>query len=824
MPLPVDENLPTSFPKPDYLTFQNFKRGVITLINESRLPKNALKELKNLFLAEDGQPSYRPGIDWFGVSPLTTTATTVNAPTAASGTNWTNPTNVFSSNDSRAVFATTTQNDLKITGFGFTIPTNATILGVTVTVEGNGTDATAANRSVELGLTKDGTTLSGTRAASQQLNQTTDTTLTFGSSSSMFSTTLTAAEINATTFGVLLRAANTNAGARNIDAVTVSVAYTYNYPIDGFDYFDFGGVVHLVCVSGGRVHRSIDDGATWTQCTAATLTVGTWTNMNQNGNFLYLTNGVDNIVRYDGSTTLQVYTALTTPAAPTAVTTPAGPFTVYTYYYKISAVNAVGFSAASTKVTVTHDTPRSAWDKTTNYATLTFPAYQATQTRYDIYFSEDDLTYYYLDSQSTPNLSYKDDGSAVVVPSTLAPTGNTTQGPKVEELTNVGVRQYGVRDHDNRYRISFTGAGNFAGSFSSAYDGGYLDWQPGGKLIPVKVADYRSGKGDNIATIWCDSADGLGGVIQMSLSTLTVGTISITVPSAYVLPGSRGTPAPDSVVNVLNDYYFYNSQALYNLGTRQQTLNILSTDEVSANVRPNVKRIDRTGEPDIASTYFDANIYISVPIGDTINNTTMIYNTEMKAWIPEAFTVGFRKFLRYTDQNRSQHLLALKPGDNRLSEISTAFQGDYGVSYETSLTTGLYKTTNDVFEFQFVEEAEFELAQAQGTVYVELLGIDRPTGFRSIKTVQLSNTSKTTNVGWDTFGWDVMNWDDTSSVPDVVSESSIKRYFTIQVELNAVQWHIYTSGIDSRYTHRTFQTWGTSTQGGHPAPWRLTGI
>ena len=68
--------------------------------------------------------------------------------------------------------------------------------------------------------------------------------------------------------------------------------------------------------------------------------------MNQNGAYLYLTNGTDNIVRYDGTTTLQTYTALATPAAPTVAETGlAG--TGNNFYYKVSAVNQVGFSIAS---------------------------------------------------------------------------------------------------------------------------------------------------------------------------------------------------------------------------------------------------------------------------------------------------------------------------------------------------------------------------------------------------------------------------------------------------------------------------------------------
>lgn len=662
MPLAVDENLPTKFPVPDYLTLDSFKNGVISLIDKSRLPRTALEEANNIFLYEDGQPGPRPGVNWFGVV----------SPNAAA--------------------------------------------------------------------------------------------------------------------------------------------------IDGYDYFDFAGVIHLVMSAGGTVYRSTNDGNTWTVCTGATLTAGAQVNMLQNGSFLYLTNGVDNIVRYDGSTVLQTYTALATPAAPTAAKTGLVG-TTFTYYYKISAVNTVGFTAASTKVSQTVGATRDTWDSTTNFVTLTLPAFQATQTRYDIYLSEDDLSYFYLSSVTTPNLAYVDSGTDIVVPSTTAPTGNTTQGPKVAELSNVGSRMYGVRDPANRYRIWFTGSGAYAGSFSSAYDGGYLDWQLGGKYIPQKVEDYRDGKGTPLATIWCSSADGQGSVLQMSLDTLTVGDISITVPSAYQLPGSRGTPSPGSVCNVLNDYFFYNSQAFYNLGSRAQFLNLLSTDEASANIRPTVKQISTSGESMIASVYFDAKVYFSVPYGASSNNATIIFDTERKAWLPQAFTLGFKKFLRYTDTTGTRRLLALKPGDSRLSEIGTNIQGDYGIAFETSLITGLYSTSKNRTEFQFTEQAEIELSNPQGSIGVELLGTERSKGFSSTHSATI--TPGTTPYGWDSFLWDTTLWDDTTLVQDPFSESSVWKYFTVQRELRSVQWRITTNTLDASYVLRTLQTWGTPTEGGMPRQERL---
>jgi hypothetical protein len=595
--------------------------------------------------------------------------------------------------------------------------------------------------------------------------------------------------------------------------------------IEGFDYFDFNGAVHLVAAAGGKIYRSTNDATTWTVCTGAFYTVGADVNMNQNGSYLYITNGVDNIIRYDGTTTLATYTVLTTPAAPTVAETGlAG--TGYTYYYKQAAVNAVGFSVASSASTVVQSAvPRESWDATTNFAVVTPAAFQATQTRTDIYISENDVDYFYLSSTLSNGQTFKDDGLAIPVPGTSAPTENTSQGPKVEELTNVGSRMYGVRDTTNRYRIWFSGSGQYAGSFSGAYDGGYLDWQEGGKLIPKKVVDYRDGKGTPLATIWCDSADGQGGILQLTLETLTVGDISITVPSAYLLPGSRGTPAPNSVVNVLNDYLFYNSQAEYNLGSRAQYLNLLSTDEISANIRPDVRQINSAAESGIASVYSDARVYISVPYGSaTTNDHTIIYDTERKAWLPKAFTVGFKKFLRYTDTSGVRRLLALKPGDSVLSEISSDIKGDYGVSFETTLITGLYPLMKNRFGFQWAEEVEVEFSNPIGSINVEVIGIERAMGYTSLGTMAVEIAARLIATGWGTSAFGVRAWGnvDTSALTNVVSEPSVKRYSYLGKELNAIQFRVTTNSLDANYVLRTLQAWGTDTVAGKPRTWRTS--
>lgn len=654
MPLLQEITLPNNEPKPSYLSMDNFRRGVITIVDKSRIPLNALEVADNAFLYEDGLPGPRPGLGWFGVA----------------------------------------------------VP--------------NGE------------------------------------------------------------------------------------------PIDGFDYYDKDGDIHIVAVAGGVVYRSTDMAKTWDECTGGTTVAGERVEFNQNGGKLYITTKSSHIVLYDGTTVLDGYDELTNPVAPTSTRTGlAG--TDFTYRYKVAAVNQIGFTGASPMVAQDVSEERQYWGST-DYLTLEVTPVSGAD-RYDWFISEDGLDYYYLSSTVKPK--FKDDGKAVIIPSMKAPVENTTTGPMVEELVNVGERQYGVRDPDNPYRIWFTGSGNYSGSFSGAYDGGYIDWQPGGKYRPVHVEDYRDGKGDPLATVWCESADGIGTILQMSLEVMTIGDYSITVPSIYRLPGSRGTNAPGSVVNVLNDYLFLNNQAMYNLGSRAQYLGLLSTDEVTGDIRPTLRKINKDAEKGVVAEYWDAKVLVSVPYGTTENNATILYDTERQAWLPYAFKLGFSRFVRM-----GQQLLALKPGDNRLTEISYSLTTDYGDPFETVIITGIMPLSRNKYEFIWVEEAEMEFSNPRGTINIDLNGFDRSKGFVNIAHRKLQ-VGYTADEGWNNIEWNTAEWNESSSVASVFSESSLKRYFNVQKELNSVQWRIQSQSIDKMFVLRNLQTWGTDTQAGKPRQWRL---
>jgi len=177
---------------------------------------------------QSGSTSYLWGIDAPTVAPVATVnsgETAVTVFTAAAGTNWTDPTFALADDSSYAVYNAATQDYLRLTSLGLALPNGAVGVGVQVVIKANGTSATTAQRQIRVGLTKDGTTLVGAEKIIT-LNQTTDTSQTLGGATDLWGTTLTEAEMEANSFGILIRDADTTAAALNVNYATIQIFYT----------------------------------------------------------------------------------------------------------------------------------------------------------------------------------------------------------------------------------------------------------------------------------------------------------------------------------------------------------------------------------------------------------------------------------------------------------------------------------------------------------------------------------------------------------------------------------------------------------------------
>lgn len=141
-----------------------------------------------------------------GPSALTYAGTGASSGT---GTAWANPTRIVANDNSNATSSPAAFGSTATLGgtqYGFAIPSYATIDGIEFTMGIAGTGGGSIITAVH--FSKDGTTLSGTNLAASPVSiNAFEQPYTFGGPTELAGQTWTPAEINASTFGTLIRCA-----------------------------------------------------------------------------------------------------------------------------------------------------------------------------------------------------------------------------------------------------------------------------------------------------------------------------------------------------------------------------------------------------------------------------------------------------------------------------------------------------------------------------------------------------------------------------------------------------------------------------------------
>jgi len=582
-------------------------------------------------------------------------------------------------------------------------------------------------------------------------------------------------------------------------------------------------VNYLVVASGTAIKFSTNNGATWTTCTGASITAGNKVYFQQIGTYLYIANGVDNLIRFDGTSVLLPFASISSPSAPTATRTGLGA-TPYTASYKITAVNGVGETAASTVGTTTVSKTRDNWTTGTDFITLTWTKVTGA-TAYNIYYNDDTnggTQHYYIGSVLQPagaTASFTDNGEDNQPANTYvtAPAGDTTTGPKFAQMELSGNRLWATLDPNNAFRVYWSGAGSDIGSFSEFTGGGYIDLEKGGRERPTAVVHYRDGKGGAFATVFTSDNEGKGSTWQISLDTVTVGNVSFAVPTAIKIVGSIGSNAPLSVVKVRNDIQFFNRSGWYSLRSKAQMLNLLSTDEISGNIRPDIDGMTGTAINNVCAYFYKAKVFCSMPYGNSTNNTIYVNDTERLNW-SGPWTLGVERFFEYTDSSGNNHLLAVPVDGQRLIEISDAIEGDLGVAFETKYVSGLYPVDADRNAFAKIRYVYFEFNNPVGDINITVLGTEKKKGYSNLKSVTISDT--VSNAGYDTQAFSSSPFSDTSITPTTFAQASVKKRIRVNKLLNNIQFVITTNSTASHYTLLNIQAKGFIIPTGDPQRWK----
>lgn len=150
---------------------------------------------------------------------------------------WTNANNIFTSNDQRATVSFAGLLGITLggmpwlaaSGFGFNIPADATIQGITTTIECRQTGGLIGNSSLpDVQLTKVAATPIGMNKGTTVALTNSDVVRTYGGPADLWGLQFTPAEINSPGFGFAVRATATDVlGNRSVEIDHMSITVTY---------------------------------------------------------------------------------------------------------------------------------------------------------------------------------------------------------------------------------------------------------------------------------------------------------------------------------------------------------------------------------------------------------------------------------------------------------------------------------------------------------------------------------------------------------------------------------------------------------------------
>lgn len=577
---------------------------------------------------------------------------------------------------------------------------------------------------------------------------------------------------------------------------------TLTTPIDGatsFTKYNSSGTIstYIAVIDNGSLKIS-SDGGSWSTISGKTWTTGYNVFFKQIGSRLYIGNGQDSMAYYDiDAGTITTFTALSTPGsivAPTRTGLTAGS---YNAYYKITAVNLIGETVASAETSVAGgiNKTRDNWITGTDYLTMSWGAV-AGAVRYNIYYSDASGNQVYLDSSATN--SYIDTGIAVANPYQEAPTADTTAGPKYAYLALSGNRLWGTRDPNLPYRVGWTGTGQYLGAFNPFYGGGYIDLNKGGDERPEVVSHFRDGRGNAVATVLTSNPNGAGSTWHIALSTLTVDTINIVIPQAYQQQGSVGTRSPRGVVEYNDSIYSPSPKGFRSTGSRQSILNVLVTSDISDSIRPSVRSISNQYSDKIAGYAFDGRIYWSVPYGNSTNNQTWVYDLERGGVWSLYWSIGVKQFFEYTDSTGTIRLMGVPVSGTKLIQFTTGVSGDSGTAFSTNLESGLIHWNDNHMGWAKVEKVYCEISDPQGTVTFNVSGTQKGKSFRSLGSIDITDTTSESGFGADL--WGSFLWGDSAETPSTFSQSSVKKYIRVNKRLSNIKWQFSSTDIGTAYT------------------------
>lgn len=518
-----------------------------------------------------------------------------------------------------------------------------------------------------------------------------------------------------------------------------------------YRYNGVRGMLFMFVVGGvGKIYRQTDGGAFTAIGGVNSYSSTLWASFSQSKNRVYVYNGdstgAGNNLSYINLSTMATveYTALSTPAAPSG-TASANLLTgtkPYNFYYKVTANNAVGESAASVaSAAINVNDIRDNWSSEVAIAktvTVTWSSV-AGATSYTIYGGDDtDHLQEIITLANLTTLSFTDDGSLTLNPFKEAPSSNSTQGAVFTWVYNDtrNAQVYGVTA-DNKFYYSAPFASG-AADFSSLNGGGFAIIDEGGDTQLNYVDGFRTGKGDPVVTTSSRGAAGKGKINHVTFDSATLGDQTLFFPNVSEANGQSGTYAPRCTVKSRDSIIYPTGDAIKTTGTSQNIVNILTTDTLSEVIVPDIDLISLGNLYKAAGAEYQDKVYMCLPVGSSENNEIWIVDRARKdAWTLR-WPIAAKDIWLYEDNMGASHLCVLVNGlIMEFNRAGSTPHTDDGVAWRSRVAYSSLVWDPDGVSLGNIRN-----------VFIKLIS---PTGVINANTYGLGKRGESTNTGSDTY-------------------------------------------------------------------------
>ena len=497
----------------------------------------------------------------------------------------------------------------------------------------------------------------------------------------------------------------------------------------------------------------------------------------QLGGKTYFVSANSAAVQYNGAT-LSVFATISAPTSLLA-TNFSGASGTYVWSWRVSALNSVGETTASTAVSLSN-LPQ---DLTRTQVNLSWTGVSGSVTGYQVYrgLPGDETLLGAVGPSTTAFIDRGEESSQTIGP----PLSNSTGGSKSAVIAKYKDRILLV-DATDRTKLLISGRYPNQFKFNWTDGGGYIYIDPdsGEDITGIAVQP-----GADRIVVYKDSSH-----YAVELSTVTIGNYLVLDPQYVPISTGIGASTPDAIATVENDTFYFGRKGIYVTGFEQNFLNVIRTNEVSARIRPYLTLLNDDDYTTACAFYVDNKYILSFPR----RRECVVYDRERGCFAGIWKTpFGIGKMLKHTDSTGTERWIIGSSNDNQVYYFNSAVNTDNGTAIQKTL-----RTNKEVFgKWSLLKIVKFFYSlfrRIQGQVNVSIIAELRNGQTTTIKSFTIEGSSITGSIGWGSDLWGSVQWG-TSDGTVTTAGDEITKYTQLFKSIRFIQVEVSTTEANANF-------------------------